>query len=365
MSAAPGRRRTFWVGIVCAAGVLAIWTSFILIARVSAKGHLSPFDISFVRFAFSGLLALPVLLWRGRWLLGQLAPQPRQAVQRGAALAAIAGIGYCSLAYSGFFFAPVSHAAVLLPGSLPLYTAVFAALLLGERFRRARVVGLLAIVAGDLLIGATSLLHAFGGDASWRGDLLFLGASMCWALYSVLCRRWRLDAVPATCAIAIGCLATYVPVFALAAAAGLVPTQLAGAPWSEIAFQAVYQGGLSMFVAGLAFTQVVKTFGPVRTTMITAAVPVLAAVLAVPLLGESLTVTAVMGLVCVTLGLLIGVRAQVGVNRAVLEAGAVSPSRLSGPPAWRARTRMGGASRGAGGETPRDAATAVNRPNPP
>jgi drug/metabolite transporter (DMT)-like permease len=133
---------------------------------------------------------------------------------------------------------------------------------------------------------------------------------MTWGLYGVLCRRWHLNAVPATCAIAIGCLVSYVPLFALGAAAGWVPTKLASAPWSEIAFQAVYQGGLSMLVAGVAFTQVIKTFGPVRTTMITAVVPVLATVLALPLLGESLTATAGVGLVCVTLGLLIGVRAQ-------------------------------------------------------
>lgn len=308
--------------------MLLIWTSFILIARVSAKGHLSPFDIAFVRFAFSGLIALPVVFLRGRWLLDQLAPTPRLALQRGAALIATAGIGYCSLAYSGFFFAPVSHAAVLLPGSLPLYTAVFAALLLGERFRRARLIGLATIVAGDLLIGGTSLMQAFGGDQTWKGDALFLGASMCWGLYSVLCRRWHLDAVPATCAIAIGCLVSYVPLFAVAAGTGLVPTQLSSAPWSEIAFQAVYQGGFSMFLSGLAFTQVVKTFGPVRTTMITAVVPVLAAKSAVPLLGESMTPVGGVGLVCVTLGLLIGVRAQAGANRTVVKTSALSASRL-------------------------------------
>lgn len=308
-SAAP-TRRSFWVGIACAVGVLAIWTSFILIARVSAKGHLSPFDIAFVRFVFSGLVVLPLVLWRGRWLLEQLAPDPRVALLRGAVLSAVAGIGYCSLAYSGFFFAPVSHAVVLLPGSLPLYTALLAALLLGERFRRARLIGLATIVAGDLLIGGASLLQAFAGDQTWKGDLLFLGASMTWAAYTVLCRRWRLDAVPATCAIAIGCLVTYVPVFAMGAAAGLVPTLLASAPFSEVAFQAVYQGGFSMLIAGMAFTQVVKTFGPVRTTMVTAMVPVLAALLAVPLLGEPMTAVGLLGLFCVTLGLLIGLRAQ-------------------------------------------------------
>lgn len=216
---------------------------------------------------------------------------------------------------------------VLLPGSLPLYTAVFAALLVGERFRRARLVGLAAIVAGNLLIGGASLLQAIDGDDSWKGDVLFIGAAVSWALYSVLCRRWKLDAVPATCAIAIGCLVSYVPLFALGAVIGLVPTKLTSAPWSEIAFQAVYQGGLSMLLAGVAFTQVVKTFGPVRTTMITAVVPVLATILAWPLLGEPITPVGSVGLVCVTLGLLIGVRAQAGANRAALEPRAPGVSR--------------------------------------
>jgi len=307
----PRAQRTFWIGAGCAIGVLLIWTSFILIARLSSKGHLSPFDIAFLRFAFSGVVVLPFLAGRARRSMSQLGSNRGQALRRAAALTATAGVGYCLLAYSGFFFAPVAHAAVLLPGSLPLYTAVFAALLTGERFWRARLIGLAAIVGGDLLIGGASLLQAFGrDDSSWKGDLLFLGASMTWALYSVLCRRWRLDAVPATCAIAIGCLVSYVPLFALGTALGLVPTRLPSAPWSEIAFQAVYQGGLAMLVAGVAFTQAVKTFGPVRTTMITALVPVLATLLAVPLLGEPITAPAAIGLVCVTVGLLIGVRAQ-------------------------------------------------------
>jgi drug/metabolite transporter (DMT)-like permease len=63
-----------------------------------------------------------------------------------------------------------------------------------------------------------------------------------------------------------------------------------------------------MLIAGLAFTQVVTTFGPVRTTMLTALVPSLAALSAVPLLGEPLSPAALGGLGCVTLGLLFGLR---------------------------------------------------------
>jgi drug/metabolite transporter (DMT)-like permease len=294
------------VGVASAALVLAIWTSFLLVARGSATRTLTAWDIAWVRFVFSGLVVLPWVRWRWRALRAGLGGT--EALARGAALTATAGVGYCALAYSGFFYAPAAHAAVLLPGSLPLWTAVFAVGLLGERLTRARMLGLGLIVCGDLLVGGSSLLAAAsgGGAGTWRGDLLFLAASGSWALYGVLCRRWRVGAIDATLAVAFGCLVSVVPLYALAVAAGAVPSRLAEAPWGEIAFQALFQGGLAMLVAGMAFTQVVATFGPVRTTMITAVVPVLAALAAVPLLGEPLGAPALGGLACVTLGLLLG-----------------------------------------------------------
>lgn len=306
MHGLPLSRRARWTGAACALAVVAIWTSFILIARVSARHSLTAFDIAFVRFVFSGLVVLPFALRRWEALRSGLGGE--HALARGATLALVAGFGYCTLAYSAFFFAPAAHAAVLMPGSLPLWTAVFAVVLLREHLSAWRLAGLAMIVAGDLLVGGSSLLQAFDGRDVWKGDGLFLAASMTWALYGVLCRRWKVGAVDATMAIALGCLAVCVPLYGVGVAAGLVPSGLAAAPWREIAFQAVYQGGLSMLVAGLAFTQVVATFGPVRTTMMTSFVPALAALAAVPLLGEPLGVSALGGLVCVTAGLLLGLR---------------------------------------------------------
>jgi drug/metabolite transporter (DMT)-like permease len=294
----PSPRHVRWVGAGCALAVLAIWTSFIVIARVSARHTLTPYDIAFMRFAFSGLVALPFFLWRPKTL----------SAGRLVALTLSAGVGYCLLAYSGFFFAPAAHAAVLMPGSLPLWTALFAFIALGERVSAARLAGLALIVAGGLLVGGSSLLQAFDGGRTWLGDVLFLCAGMSWSVYGVLCRRWRVGAIDATLAIAVGTLASYVPVYAVAAAAGWLPSGLAAAPWRELALQAVYQGGFAMLIAGIAFTQVVATCGPVRTTLLTALVPSLAALAAVPVLGEPLSGAALGGLVCVTAGLLLGLR---------------------------------------------------------
>ena len=307
-STAPASRAR-WLGIACALAVITIWTTFILVARGSARGSLHAFDIAWLRFVFSGLVALPLAWWWRASLLSNLGgPErsPRVALARAAALTLFAGIGYCGLAYSGFFFAPAAHAAVLMPGSLPLWTALFAVALLGERLTGRRVLGLALIVTGALLVGGSSLRASLEGAPAWRGDLLFLSAGMSWALYGVLCRRWRVGAIEATLAVAAGCLLLAVPPYALAAWAGWVPSRLATAPWGEMLFQAVYQGGLAMLVAGWAFTQVVSTFGPVKTTMVTAVVPPLAALAAVPVLGEPLGAAALGGLAAVTLGLLVG-----------------------------------------------------------
>jgi drug/metabolite transporter (DMT)-like permease len=304
-------RRAIWIGVACALAVIAIWTSFILVARASAARTLLPFDIAWLRFAFAGAVALPVLLWRGpQALVDGLGGTLRSALQRGAALTATAGVGYCALAYSGFFFAPAAHAAVLMPGSLPLWTALFAALLIGERFAPQRIAGLVLIAAGALLVGGQSLWLALTGAGSvWRGDVLFMLAGAVWSLYGVLCRRWQVGALDATLAIALGALVSAVPLYAAGIAAGLLPSNLGLARWPEMAWQAVFQGGLSMWLAGLAYTQVVQTFGPLRSTMMTALVPPLAALGAVPLLGEPLSGAALGGLACVTLGLLVGLRA--------------------------------------------------------
>jgi len=301
--------RQKWLGGICAIAVLCIWTSFILIARGSTRHVLTAFDIAFLRFLFSGLAVLPLVAWWAHKARRPSAALGGLTARQVFALGAVAGVGYCLFAYNGFFYAPVAHAAVLLPGSLPLWTTLLAVLFLHEPLSRWRVLGLAFIVFGDLLVGGASLLQAFAGGSVWKGDLLFLAAAATWGCYAVLCRKWRVGPVNATSAIALSSLVMFVPLYALGAFAGWWPSRLAQAGWPEIAFQAVYQGGLAMLVAGFAFTQVVASFGPVRTTMITALVPALSALAAVPLLNEPLTALPLAGLVCVTLGLAIGLRA--------------------------------------------------------
>jgi drug/metabolite transporter (DMT)-like permease len=310
------------VGILSAVVTVLIWSSFIVIARASAKGSLLPLDMVFLRFVGAGIVLLPWGWWivRSQRRLASLAMTEKEPLpvswlglspytfKLTALVGAIGGVGYAMLAYSGFFFAPAAHASVLLPGTLPLSTALVATWLLKDRITANRALGLGLIFCGDLLVGGTSLLKAFDGGETWKGDLLFLSASTCWAFYSVIARKNALDAVKATIAITVFTAVTYVPVYALLVGLGGISSRLVSAPWGEIAFQAVFQGVGSVVISGISFTKMIQYFGPIRSTMLTALVPGLSALGAVFFLGEPLQATLIIGLALVTIGILFGVR---------------------------------------------------------
>jgi drug/metabolite transporter (DMT)-like permease len=88
----------------------------------------------------------------------------------------------------------------------------------------------------------------------------------------------------------------------------VLPSHLAQASWAEIAFQAAFQGVGSVVISGITFTQMIRSFGPVKSTMITALVPGLSAMGAVIFLGEPLSWNLWAGLALVTCGILFGVR---------------------------------------------------------
>ncbi len=310
------------VGLVAAAITVVIWTGFIVIARASVKGTLTPFDIGLARIIGASLVLVPLGVWLVRRDRAAAALDPSRASVHASSLFGLSplplrvtatcgvfgSLAYAALAYSGFTFAPAAHASVLMPGSLPLWTSLLAVPLLGLRITAVRALGLALIVAGDLLVGGASLLRAFDGGQVWKGDVLFMTASLCWAIYSVLTRRYALEPVRATVAITVFALMTYVPLYGLLLLTGVLHSQLLSAPLGEVLFQMGFQGLGSVVISGITFNLMVQHYGPVRSTMITALVPGLSALAAVFFLNEPLQWNLMVGLALVTVGILFGVR---------------------------------------------------------
>ena len=302
------------VGRLSAVVTVLLWTSFIIVGRASSSHVLLPLDIACSRILGASMVLLPWAWWMMREqrqrgeavgsLLG-LSPLPlRHTVQAGF----LGGLMFALLAYAGFFFAPAAHASVLMPGSLPLWTTLLMWLFLREQIGVNRAIGLGFILMGDVLVGGASLFKAFEGGDVWMGDLMFVCASISWSAYSVTVRKFGLDAARATMAITAFALVSFVPLFTLLVQLNVMPSHFAQASWSEILLQVAFQGVGSVAISGISFTQMIRSFGPVKSTMITALVPGLSALGAVIILGEPMSWNLMVGLALVTCGILFGVR---------------------------------------------------------
>lgn len=289
-SLAPPSRsaRELWTGLVCLGLIVAIWSGFQIVSRFSVRGGMNPFDLTALRFGISGLIMLPWLLRDG--LNGV-------SWRRAIVLAATGGLGFSFLAFAGFMFAPASHAAALMSGTQPLFTALAASALIGERLSPLKRVGLALIVGGVAFIGIES--YGAAGLGHWRGDLCFLGAALSWALFAVACRAWDVRPMQGAVIVCTFAMFAYVPAYLV-----LATPQFDQVATGELLFQAVYQGVLATIVTMFAFTRAISILGAATTMMMTAAVPGIVTLSAGPLLGEIPSSLALAGVALVTMGVI-------------------------------------------------------------
>ncbi len=284
---APARREIV-IGLACAFLTLLIWAGFTIITRHGATTTMAPVDLAFLRFAVSGAIVAP---WAIKYGFGDV-PWPRML-----ALAATAGLGFGLLAFSGFTFAPAAHGAALMHGVLPLWTAVLAALVLGERFGPLKTLGLALVLGGIACIAAESVFSH--GLEYWRGDALFLAASLSWALYTVASRAWGVRPMQTAAIVYVVSVFLYLPVYFL-----FLDGRLLEAPLQDIVVHGVYQGALATVLSIALFTRAVAVLGAASTTMVTSAAPGVATVAAIPPLGEVPSGLTVAGVCLVSAGVI-------------------------------------------------------------
>ena len=276
--------------VVAAAGGV-----YFTLARGGITSGFTPADLTFLRFAVSGLLFLPVL-----WRLG-LRDLAGIGWPRGAALLAVGGPAFAFLQTWGFEYAPLAHGAVITPAAVTIASMLLAILVLGDRLGRARALGTGMVVGGLFLMGWDGLSGPEAG--TWIGDLLFVGAGLVWSGYTVLLKMWRLDALRATAVVAVLSLALVLPYYA--ATGGFA--RLSALPVEALLLQGFGQGVLAGVVLIYAFGRAIVLLGPGRAGLFPSIVPAVSILLGIPVLGEWPSVLEVAGLFIVTAGLLVAI----------------------------------------------------------
>jgi drug/metabolite transporter (DMT)-like permease len=286
------------IGVAAALGAVAIWAGWIVATRHAVGHALEPAAVALLRFAVPALVFAPV--W---WRTG-LKPRGLSWPM----LAALLGFGAPFFLVAGYAMqlAPAPDVAPLLSGAMPLIVALVA-MRRGERFGRARLLGLALIALGILAIAGFS---AVAGGGAWRGHLLLLAAAAMWAVYTLAFKRSGLTAIEAAALVAAWSTLLLLPLGAPA----LLRVVAAGHAL-DVVVQAAVQGVLSGVLAIVLYGTAITRLGATRGAALTALVPPLAALLSVPLLGEWPTVATALAIVTTTAGVALAAGALDGWRR--------------------------------------------------
>jgi drug/metabolite transporter (DMT)-like permease len=283
---ATAKYATAW-GIVCGTGAALFWAFGFVAARQGVSSGLSPLVIALHRFVWPGFALLPLVARNNFADLRLIGPS------RAAALALFGGLPLALLSYFGYVLVPLGHGAVIQPSCAALGGLVLARLVLKEPLPPRRIAGAGAIVVGLAVIGAEALSTI--GAHGVVGDLLFVAAGTCFAIFGILIRHWRIGAIRATAVTSVLSLIGLPIVF------GSFDNMIAAGLY-ENAMQAVVQGALAGAGAIYLFTRAVVLLGAGRAVLFPSLVPPFTLLIGYVTIGEAPTLSQLVGLVIVLAG---------------------------------------------------------------
>ena len=294
------------LGGAAAVCVVFFWSGWIVISRLGVTHHLTVYDLTGLRHGIGAVVALPYIIWSRAWR--GLTPL------RTIILAVTAGAPYALLAYFGLVYAPAAHGGVFLNGCLPIFTALFAWIWLGQRSRFSQIVGLGVILAGVTLVGYEGF-YASGGGMTWLGDFLFLAAIALFAVFMLANRIWSVAPGQVIFSVTFVSAVVYVPIWLFC-----LDSSLTIAPGSEILLQGAYQGLVPSIIGISCLNIAVRRIGPRATSVFLSCVPVVAALAAIPILKELPGLPAWIGMIAVTFGILLAL-GIIGFHQEIATAG--------------------------------------------
>ncbi|MEF3274584.1 MAG: DMT family transporter [Chloroflexus sp.] len=279
--------------------VVLIWGANFSIVK-AALTEILPLAFATLRFASASVLLLAFTFWRE----GRRALPPDWAT-----FGKLVWIGFVgNTIYQALFTYSLTLTTAangsLIIATTPAWVALAAALLGLERVRGMMVAGIVLAMSGVALVVAERGL-SLGGNG-WLGDLLMLGAALCWMMYTLGVRTLGHGLSPLT--ITAWTMVTGVP--------GMLLVSLPDwgrVSWAEVSIQAwlglLYATLLALVLAYVLWNNSVRVAGSTRTAIYGCAIPLVATLIAWPLLDEQPTWMQAVGGLLIVSGVLLTRRA--------------------------------------------------------
>jgi len=274
--------------------VVVIWGANFSIVK-SALTEIPPLAFATLRFATASVILLVFMLWHE----GKRALPDRRTLWKLTWVGIIGNTIYQALFTYSLTLTTAANGSLII-ATTPALVALAAAMLKIERIRRVMAVGIALAIGGVVLVVAERGL-AIGGRGL-LGDLLMLGAAICWTIYTLGVRTLGQGLSPL--AITTWTMITGVP--------GMLLVSLpdwSTVAWSHVSLQAwlalAYATLLALVLAYVLWNNSVRVAGSARTAIYGCAIPLVATLIAWPLIGEQPTWVQGIGGVLIISGVLL------------------------------------------------------------
>lgn len=274
--------------------VLFIWSGFALTIRIIDGSALEIADVALIRFLVPAILLSP-------WLVSHCKTIQKVKLSD-IALILLGGIPFVFLAALGAKSVPVAYVGTILAGTPAFFVAIISYCFLAQTLSKKRLFTLSFILVGILtmIIGESE-----GMSLDVIIGLCFLfGASFLWSVYIIGLRKIALK--PMTITLIISYLSGFIMLLLIGT--GMVPSNLGHFSFQQALPFILIQGLGIGVVATICFSYAVSQLGSARSSVLGSLSPAVTALLAVPILGESLSVFVCIGVALTVIGVILSSR---------------------------------------------------------
>lgn len=295
-------QKPLWLAYVGLILTPLFWAGNAVVAK-GAVENIPPMSMSFWRW----VLALAILLPFGIPGVRKHWPLVQQHWRSMLALATFSVAAFNSLLYIAAVTTSATNIA-LINATIPIFVALLAWLILGNRTRPIQVLGIGLAILGILAVISRGDLATFTELRAQPGDLVMVCAVFSWGLFSVLLQRQNVPLPPLTfltVQIALGTL-VILPVYLvdlLFISGGFELNRNTALP---MIYFAIFPG----ILAYAFWNHGVYRIGPARAAMFMYLTPVFAAILAGIFLGERLGAPHITGGLLILAGLFLATRTR-------------------------------------------------------
>ncbi|WP_432723526.1 DMT family transporter [Jeongeupia wiesaeckerbachi] len=273
-----------------------IWAANTVVNKLAA-GAIAPAEIGFYRWLLAALLFTPFMF---KPLL-----QHRAAIRAQAGKIVVLGLMgmvlYQTLAYFAAHSTSATNMGIIL-SLMPMMALALSIGLLGQRLTWGAITGSVVSFAGVLLVVSGGSIAALLRHGVGSGDALMLIATLAYALYSVLLKKWQIQ-LPSLLLLYLQVLVAVVLLLPLYLASPKVGLSAANIPL------VLYAALFASMLAPLLWMRGVAQAGPSRTTLLFNLSPVFTALIAAtPILHEQLAWYHLVGGVLTLAGVLLSER---------------------------------------------------------